>query len=210
MHVTNILDCDADSQLVLDSTIGSPHLAYMTTAVAYVGRVSDVQPHPDNDELNTKMDIVTIAGKTNVATRPLPNRPRYRVGDFAVLLTENMILPEWLLKKLGLWNVEKNQGMLGGKGKNRLRPRAIGLTNKIMSEVALYPCKWRPYADRFIQSKRRQTGTIILTDWDGKNWPKDEAEHIPHRVIMAIGEHALWPDGVDVAWNLGIEEIADS
>ncbi len=174
---------------------------------ALVGRVTDVQPHPDNDKLNNKMDIVTISGRTNVANRPSPDEPRYKVGDFAVMLAENTILPDWLMKSLGMWDDKKNQGMLGGKKKNRLRPRAMGIDNKITSEVALYPCKWESHPDRIVNGQRMQSGVIVLSDWSGEDWPKDVAENTPHQIISSVASDELTPEGMNVAWNLGIEEV---
>lgn len=106
---------------------------------AIVAQVTDVKPHPISDNL----DVVTIGGKTNVANRPEPNTPRYKVGDYAVMLEDNLILPEWLLKRLDMWNHEKNKGGLAGSKGNRTKGRMIGKTETfpgVFSEVALYAC----------------------------------------------------------------------
>lgn len=104
-------------------------------AIANIGRVSAVLPHPDSD----KLDLVTISGYINVANRPSPDHPRYRVGDLAVLLPENLILPDRLIKHLDMWDNAKDRGGLaGGKG-NRTKPRRAG---GIMSEVALCKIVW--------------------------------------------------------------------
>lgn len=98
---------------------------------AIVAQVTDVSPHPNSD----KLDVVTIGGKTNVANRPEPNTPRYKVGDYAVMLEDNLILPVWLLRRLDMWNDEKGKGGLAGNKGNRTKGRKIA---EVMSEVALY------------------------------------------------------------------------
>jgi hypothetical protein len=101
---------------------------------AIIGRVADVQPHAESDTL----DVVTIGGHTNVANRE-GSQPRYAVGDFAVMLTENLILPDWLLKHLDLWNEVKGKGYLaGGKG-DRTKGRKVA---GILSDVALCKIDW--------------------------------------------------------------------
>lgn len=102
---------------------------------ALVGKVTAVVPHPESD----KLDIVTIGGKTNVANRPAPEQPRYKVGDYAIILEENLILPDDLIKHLHMWDHDKNKGGLaGGKG-NRTKGRKVG---GILSEVALCAVDW--------------------------------------------------------------------
>jgi hypothetical protein len=100
-----------------------------------VSRVTDVQPHPNSD----KLDIITITGKTNVANRAAVDTPRYQVDDFAVVLTENLILPEWLLRHLDLWDATKQKGLLAGSRGNRTKARKIA---GVLSEVALCRVEW--------------------------------------------------------------------
>lgn len=100
-----------------------------------IGRVTDVQPHPDSD----KLDIVTIAGKTNVANRPSPDEPRYKIGEYAAVLTEDLILPDWLLHHLDLWDDAKQKGVLAGSKGNRTKARRIA---GVLSEVALCKVDW--------------------------------------------------------------------
>ena len=99
-----------------------------------VGYVTSVEPHPKNNELNNKLDVVTISDKINVANRLDDDQPRYKIGDYAAMIPENFILPEWLLKKMGLWNDNKSKGVLSGKQGNRTKSRNI---QGVLSEVAL-------------------------------------------------------------------------
>jgi hypothetical protein len=81
------------------------------------------------------MDIVTINGKTNVADRPVSGEPRYKVGDWAVVLDEGLLLPEWLLRHNDLWDEEKGKGRLAGPKGNRTKARRMA---NVQSEVALF------------------------------------------------------------------------
>jgi hypothetical protein len=110
------------------------------SARAIIGRVTDVQPNPNSDHL----DIVSIGGYTNVANREADNVPRYQVGDFAVMLGDNLILPEWLLKHMDLWNEEKNKGYLAGSKGNRTKSRNVA---GIESNVALCKIDWECLSD---------------------------------------------------------------
>jgi hypothetical protein len=107
---------------------------------AIISRVTDVQRHPNSDKLN----IISIAGKINIADQPVPGVPRYQIGDYAVVLVENLLLPEWLLRHMELWNEDRNRGFLaGGKG-NRTKSRKIA---EIVSEVALCKINWNATAN---------------------------------------------------------------
>lgn len=80
-------------------------------------RVVDVQPHPTS---SNPMDIVTMSsGLKNVANRDEGAGPRYKIGDTAIVIPENYLLPEWLLKHNDLWNEEKGKGYLKGSKGNR-------------------------------------------------------------------------------------------
>lgn len=174
----------------------------MTTPKVLIGRVTNVQPHPDNDKLRNKMDIVTVSGKTNVANRPSPDQPRYKVGDYAAMLTENLILPDWLLKHLDLWDDEKNKGILAGAG-NRLKPRALGLKNKILSEVALCAITWTQLPDApfdvpfDVSGFASQCGSIVITN---------DIHCVINKVVKIGITTDISPEGHNVAALMGIEE----
>lgn len=80
-------------------------------------QVVDVQPHPSS---TNPMDVVIMSsGRKNVANRNEGEGPRYKVGDTAIVIPENYLLPEWLLKHNDLWNEEKGKGYLKGSKGNR-------------------------------------------------------------------------------------------
>jgi len=90
-----------------------------------------IEPHPNADaiELARVGDYLCIVGKG-----------QFKTGEIAVYLPEAAIVPERLLKRIGLWNEEKGIGMLAGKQGNRVR--AIKLRG-IVSQGLIYPVELR-------------------------------------------------------------------
>ena len=166
-----------------------------------VSRVTDVQPHPNSD----KLDIITIAGKTNVANRASPDTPRYQVDDFAVVLTEDLILPEWLLRHLDLWDATKQKGMLAGSRGNRTKARKIA---GVLSEVALCRVDWSSedapvtnYPDYRVQH---------LRIWLGEDGQPIDGQ-IVQRELSRYGNRdtpPFTPEGINFGELLGIEAFS--
>ncbi|MEM2159401.1 MAG: hypothetical protein QXN55_00415 [Candidatus Nitrosotenuis sp.] len=46
---------------------------------------------------------------------------QYETGDLVAYIGENAVVPEWVLKKYGFWNTEKDIGMLAGSKGNRVK-----------------------------------------------------------------------------------------
>lgn len=159
-----------------------------------VEQVSDVQPHPNS----VTLDIVTINGKTNVANRPSPNQPRYKIGDYAVVLQEGLVLPDDLLKHLDMWDETKNKGCLAGSKGNRTKARKVA---GIVSEVALCAVDWTI------------TGNIEVPDlpgfsrWTGRLDIDSENNRSIIKFKLARQDEnisAFTPEGIDVSRELGI------
>jgi RNA ligase (TIGR02306 family) len=45
----------------------------------------------------------------------------YKTGDLIVYIGENSVVPEWVLKKYGFWNEEKDKGLLAGTKGDRVK-----------------------------------------------------------------------------------------
>lgn len=123
---------------------------------AIVTKVTDVQPHPRSDTL----DVVKLGEVTNVANRARPDTPRYAVGDYAVVLEDNLVLPEWLLKHGDMWNPDKNRGVLAGSKGNRTKSRMIGKAEDFpgIHSTALHGCIY----DQCSISMEIEDGTYIF------------------------------------------------
>ena len=162
-----------------------------------IGRVTEVQPHSTSENL----DVVTIAGKVNVANRPAHGRPRYRVGDYAVVLQEGLILPDALIKHLDMWDDVKNKGCLaGGKG-NRTKGRRVG---GVLSEVALCAVEWE-----ITERQMLDVCPSYLVEYGALTIPGEGGGAMLMQVFLNAtnpekSTSRLTPEGYDVAALLGI------
>lgn len=94
--------------------------------------IDAVFEHPNADRLS----IVKIAGYNCVSAKREDGAPRYKAGDIVVYVPEGYVVPEWLLKRGGFWNEERNEGALGTSKKNVVK--AIRLRS-ILSQGILFP-----------------------------------------------------------------------
>jgi hypothetical protein len=193
-------------------------------AKAFVGQVVQVEPHPSIENL----DVVSMTGvkifgipwiPRNIANREPPDpegdgstEPRYEVGDYAVMLTENMILPDWLLKHLDMWDHEKNKGTCGGSKGNRLRTRKIPNNETgIVSDVALLPVYWTRKTDEMHNGRVTQQGLLhFATAIEPDSTDLLISAITVSKVINpddGSDDGDITPVGFDVASNIGIEEI---
>lgn len=79
---------------------------------ATVEKITSVKEHPNADRLK----ILDVNG-----TQIVSNRSDLETGNIVLLVPENAIVPEYLLRQ-GFWNEEKGHGFLSGKGYDRVTP----------------------------------------------------------------------------------------
>ena len=99
-----------------------------------VVRIKKKANHPNADRLT----IYNVGGYNCISNKLEDGSDRYNVGDLVVYIPENALLPEWLLKAMGFWNEEKQQGTMAGSAGNRVKPVKL---RGIYSEGVLYPAK---------------------------------------------------------------------
>jgi RNA ligase (TIGR02306 family) len=92
-----------------------------------IKKVRAIEPHPNADAI----EFVVIDGYRSIA-----KKGEFQAGDAIAYIPESAVLPEWLLKRLGLWDAAKNCGKLSGKDGNRVK--AIRLRGEI-SQGVCYP-----------------------------------------------------------------------
>lgn len=85
-----------------------------------------IEPHNNADAL----EIAQIKGYQSIV-----RKDQFQTGDRAVYIPEQSIVPEWILKRLGLWDEEKGKGKLAGKQGNRVK--AVKLRG-VLSQGLLY------------------------------------------------------------------------
>ena len=97
-----------------------------------VVKIDNVTSHPNADRLS----LVTIGGYTCISNLQENGEPRYKENDLVVYIPEGAVIPEWMLKKMGFWNDEKNMGGLAGSKGDRVK--AIKLRGTLSLGI-LYP-----------------------------------------------------------------------
>lgn len=109
----------------------------MSTFSCPVVCVSDVIEHPNADRLS----VIKLAGLgyTCISAKLEDGSPRYKVGDWVVYIPSSSVMPEWLLRRLDMWNDTENKGFLDGSLGNRVGPRKL---RGIFSEGVLYKVDW--------------------------------------------------------------------
>jgi RNA ligase (TIGR02306 family) len=81
-----------------------------------VVRIRSIEPIPKADALE-----LAVIGDYRSAVR----KGQFKAGDLAVYLPEAAVLPEWLLRKLGLWDEAAGRGLLDGTDGNRIKARTL-------------------------------------------------------------------------------------
>ena len=80
--------------------------------LASIQMINSVTKHPNADRL----DICNVLG-WHVITR----HDEFVPGDLAVYFETDSLIPESILKQIGLWDIDKNKGKLNGTKGNRLK-----------------------------------------------------------------------------------------
>lgn len=98
----------------------------MSTLQVLVSKVK-IEEHPNADAL----ELAIFDGYKSAVRKGI-----YKTGDLVVYIPEASIVPEWVLKKLNLWDEEKGIGKLAGSLGNRVKPVKL---RSILSEGIVYP-----------------------------------------------------------------------
>jgi len=86
-----------------------------------------IMEHDNADAL----EIAQIRGYQSIV-----RKGQFKTGDLAVYIPEQSVVPEWVLRRLGLWDAEKGKGKLAGKAGNRVKPVRL---RGVLSQGLLYP-----------------------------------------------------------------------
>lgn len=105
----------------------------MSTFAVPIKRIRAIEPHPNADSI----EFAVIDGY-----RSIVKKGEFQPGDFVAYIPEASMLPEWILKRLGFWDAEKNCGKLNGKEGNRVK--AIRLRGEL-SQGICYPVTGREF-----------------------------------------------------------------
>jgi len=105
-----------------------------------------IEPHPNADAI----EIARIGDYQSVA-----RKGQVQDGDLAVYIPEQAVVPEWLLRKMGMYDDERKKGGLAGSAGNRVK--AIRLRG-VVSQGLILPTLPDPdgplrYVDRIVDGE---------------------------------------------------------
>jgi len=86
------------------------------TPLAFVDSIETHPTQPHNS-------VVKAAGFSIVTMKNEDGSFRFAEGEMVVIVPENAIVPDDLLKATGFWNDDKNKGFLAGSKGNRVKGR---------------------------------------------------------------------------------------
>lgn len=95
--------------------------------------IVEVKKHPNADAL----DVLQLDDGTQV----IAGLGTYAPNEEVVCFPEHSVIPDGWLKRLGLWNEERGQGVLSGSGYNRVKPINLrGLPSEaVIAKLDLLP-----------------------------------------------------------------------
>lgn len=148
-----------------------------------VVRIDAIEEHPNADSL----EIAVVGGYRSIA-----KIGTFKAGDIAVYIPEAAVLPDWLIKKMGLWNEKTDKGNLAGKQGNRVK--AIKLRG-VVSQGLLYPILWDDEDLPYIETDfiKLTDGSMIHDTYYLYDYNDSRKEDIASRCV-----------DIDVSYVLGI------
>lgn len=87
----------------------------------------EIEEHPNADAL----EIAKVRGYQSIV-----RKGQYDTGDLAVYIPEQSLVPEWVLRRLNLWDDEKGKGGLAGKQGDRVKPIKL---RGVLSQGLIFP-----------------------------------------------------------------------
>jgi RNA ligase (TIGR02306 family) len=132
-----------------------------------------VENHPNADRLS----IVRIDGYTCVSAKLADGSHRYKPGDLVVYIPVGGILPEWLLRDMGLWDEAGGKGRCAGAAGDRLS--AVTLRG-VRSRGLLYP----------VEKETDESGCLTIPIWTGSEWSGSS------KFTVAVGEDVIGRFGI--------------
>jgi len=102
-----------------------------------VVEIDAIEEHPNADAI----ELARIGGYVSIV-----KKESFKEGDLAVYIPEGAVVPEWLIRKLGLWDEKNEKGKFAGSKGNRVK--AVKLRG-IVSQGVLYPVSYIDASNTF-------------------------------------------------------------
>ncbi len=127
----------------------------MSTFAVTIKSIRAIEPHPNADAI----EFAVIDGY-----RSIVKKGEFRPGALVAYIPESALLPEWMLKHMGLWDADKNCGKLHGKAGNRVK--AIKLRGEL-SQGICYPVDAAVFTSEYdlgADEAEHNTGFVLHVD----------------------------------------------
>ena len=128
----------------------------MSTFHVNIRRIRAIEPH-------TNADTLEFAVVDDF--RSIVRKGAHRAGDLVAYIPEAAVLPEGVLRRLGLWDAERNKGKCAGELGNRVK--ALMLRSKL-SQGVVYPLTWMPTGQDGVKEANATEGNWRLDTPDCK------------------------------------------
>lgn len=112
-----------------------------------------IEPHPQADQI----EIAKVGDYQSIV-----RKGQFVTGDLAVYIPEQAVIPEWLLKHLGMWDEAKQKGGLAGSLGNRVK--AIKLRGVLSQGLVL-----ALDADNKVHYPMREDGAVAHPCHEGED-----------------------------------------
>jgi len=131
----------------------------MATFEVKVVPVDAIEEHPNADAI----ELARIAGYVSIV-----KKGEVKAGDLVVYVPEAAVMPEWLLKRIGLWKHDSEKGALAGKQGTRVK--AIKLRGIISQGIVI---------QTRVEPMDQSTGNVLTTE-NGEVWVTEGQEVSEH------------------------------
>jgi RNA ligase (TIGR02306 family) len=165
----------------------------MSTFSVLVKRILAIEPHPNADAI----EFAVIDGY-----RSIIKKGQFQASDLVAYIPESALLPEWLLKELKLWEVEKEIGKLNGKRGNRVK--AIKLRGEL-SQGICYEVTQDSSSTGAIKTELHDGCFALVKEGDNVAELLGITKYEPEIPVTMAGE--VFNAGTDVTLHFDLENI---
>ncbi len=157
----------------------------MSTFGVFVKKINDVINHENADSL----EIVMVDGYQVIVRKGI-----YYKGEMVAYIPENSVLPEFVLKHIGLWDKDTNSGSSMMHGKNKNVVRAVKLRG-IVSQGLVFP----------VTDDGTGDGYMTTGDGDGEFAIVREGDNVASILCITKYEPEIPPHMSGEVFNIGTD-----
>lgn len=166
----------------------------MSTFAVRVVEIDSIEQHPDADAIE-----IAMIGRYRSIVRKAEG---LRAGSRVVYVPEASLVPEYLMKRMGLWDEAAGRGLLGGEGFNRVSPKRL---RGIFSQGICVPVEADPHGN----------DDVVWVDGPDHRFPAKVGENLSDALEVTKWEPTVPPEllgdvfapGQHLTVNFDVEDI---